>query len=319
VTTRTRAADVPPGVPGTLSRSGGLAGWLVAVVQAARPRQWPKNLLVFAAPLAGASLGRDDGLGYALAAAAAFTAAAGAVYFVNDVLDAERDRRHPAKRLRAVASGRLPRGHALAVGLLSVTLAEVACLWLGLTALAVLVGVYFAVSLLYSAALKHLPVVELLFVASGFVLRALGGASATRVPPSGWFIVVCSLGALMVATAKRFTELAVLGPAAARHRPVMRWYRAGWLRLGQRVISLFMITAYVLWAAGQHGGWTRVAHLASALPLAAALVRFDWLTGHEQAKPVEDLIARDRLMVCCELAWLVLFAVGLLRLVSDIG
>jgi decaprenyl-phosphate phosphoribosyltransferase len=296
-----------------LSRPGGLGGWLVAVVQTGRPRQWPKNLLVFAAPLAGASLGRDDGLGYALAAAAAFTAAAAAVYFVNDVLDADRDRRHPVKRLRAVASGRLPRGHALAVAVLSLTLAEVACLWLDLDALAVLVGLYFAVSLLYSAALKHLPVVELLFVASGFVLRALGGASATRVPPSGWFIVVCSLGALMVAIAKRFTELTVLGSRAARHRPVMRWYRAGWLRIGQRVISVLMITAYLFWAAGQEGAGTRFLHLVSALPLAAALVRFDWLTGHEQTKPVEDLITRDRLMVGCELAWLVLFAVGLLR------
>src|SRR5580698_11516283 len=89
-----------------------LLHWATAVLTTARPWQWPKNLLVFAAPLAGASLGRDDGLGYALAAAAAFTAAAAAVYFVNDVLDADRDRRHPVKRLRAVASGRLPRGHA---------------------------------------------------------------------------------------------------------------------------------------------------------------------------------------------------------------
>jgi decaprenyl-phosphate phosphoribosyltransferase len=317
VTTRTRADGVPPGAAGALSRPGGLAGWLAAVVQTARPRQWPKNLLVFAAPLAGASLGRDDGLGYALAAAAAFTAAAAAVYFVNDVLDADRDRRHPVKRLRAVAAGRLPRGHALAVAVLSVTLAEAACLWLGLAALAVLVGVYFAVSLLYSAALKHLPVVELLFVASGFVLRALGGASATRVPPSGWFILVCSLGALMVAIAKRFTELAVLGPRAARHRPVMRWYRPGWLRLSQRLVSVLMITAYLFWAAGQQGAGTRVAHLVSALPLAVALVRFDWLTGHDQTKPVEDLISRDRLMVGCELGWLVLFAAGLLPLTSE--
>ena len=316
MTTRTSAPDVPPGA---LSRPGGLGGWLAAIVQTARPRQWPKNLLVFAAPLAGASLGRDDGLGYALVAAAAFTAAAAAVYFVNDVLDADRDRRHPVKRLRAVASGRLPRGHALAVAVLSLGLAEAACLWLDMDALGLLVFVYFAVSLLYSAALKHLPVVELVFVASGFVLRALGGASATRVPPSGWFLLVCSTGALMVAMAKRFTELSVLGPRAARTRPVMRWYRAGWLRLGQRAVSVGMITAYLLWAVGQAGTGTRVLHLVSALPLAAALIRFDWLTGHEQAKPVEDLIARDRLMVCCELGWLVLFGTGLLALVPDAG
>jgi decaprenyl-phosphate phosphoribosyltransferase len=312
VTTRTRAADVPPG-PAALARASGPLAWLIAVTQTARPRQWPKNLLVFAAPLAGASLGRDDGLGYALLAAGVFTAAASAVYFLNDVADAERDRQHPRKRLRAVASGRLPRAHAIALAVLAVAVAEAVSLYFGERALAELAAVYLALSILYTLVLKHIPVIELVFVASGFVLRALGGASATRVPPSGWFLAVCSLGALMVAIAKRFTELEVLGADAAVHRPVMRWYRPAGLRLAQRAASVVMITAYLLWAAGQHDAWTRVIHLASAVPLALALFRFDWLTVHRPAKPVEDLIARDRLMMCCELSWLVLFAAGLLR------
>ena len=207
-------------------------------MQTARPRQWPKNLLVFAAPLAGASLGRDDGLGYALVAAAAFTAAAAAVYFVNDVLDADRDRRHPVKRLRAVASGLLPRRARAGPGRAQRwRLAEAACLWLDMDALGLLVFVYFAVSLLYSAALKHLPVVELVFVASGFVLRALGGASATRVPPSGWFLLVCSLGALMVAIAKRFTELAVLGPRGGPAPAGDALVPGGLAAAGQRAVS----------------------------------------------------------------------------------
>jgi len=313
VTTRTRTADVPPAGPPALARATGPLAWLLAVVQTARPRQWPKNLLVLAAPLAGASLGRRDGLGYALLAAGVFTAAASAVYFINDVADADRDRQHPTKRLRAVASGRLPRSHAIALAVLAVVTAEAVSVWFGELTLALLAALYLASSLSYSLLLKHIPVVELMFVASGFVLRALGGASATRVPPSGWFLAVCSLGALMVATAKRFTELEVLGADAAVHRPVMRWYRPGGLRVGQRVASVLMITAYLLWAAGQHGAWTRVLHLVSALPLALALVRFDWLTSHRPAKPVEDLISRDRLMIACELAWLVLFAAGLLQ------
>jgi decaprenyl-phosphate phosphoribosyltransferase len=308
---RARAAEAPPAGPGALSRFPVPVRWLAAAVETARPPQWPKNLLVFAAPLAGASLGRDDGLGYALAAAAAFTAAAAAVYYVNDVVDAQRDRQHPVKRHRAVASGRLPQPHALALAAAAVLAAEGVSLWLGEPTLAVLVGAYLALSLLYTLLLKHLPVIELMFVASGFVLRALGGASATRVPPSGWFLVVCSLGALMVAIAKRFTELEVLGAAAATHRPVMRWYSRPWLRASQRAASAVMITAYLLWAYGQHGGWTRVVHLISALPLAAALLRFDWLTGHQPGRRVEDLISRDRLMTGCELAWLLLFAGGL--------
>jgi decaprenyl-phosphate phosphoribosyltransferase len=233
------------------------------------------------------------------------------VYFVNDAADAGRDRLHPSKRLRPVASGRLPRAHALALAALGVAAAEAVSLCIGEPTLAALIGGYVALSVLYTLLLKHIPVAELAFVAGGFVLRALGGAAATHVPPSDWFLVVCSLGALMVAIAKRFTELAVLGADAAGHRPVMRWYSPPLLRLGQRMTAIVMITAYLLWAYGQHGGWTPGWHLASALPLAAALVRFDRLTARASGKPVEDLIARDGPMVCCELAWLVLFAVGL--------
>jgi decaprenyl-phosphate phosphoribosyltransferase len=310
VTTRVRAAEVPPAGSAVLAHSAAVR-WLTAVVQTARPRQWPKNLLVFAAPLAGASLGRDDGLAYALVAAAIFTAASAAVYFVNDVADAKRDRLHPTKRLRAIASGRLSRAQALVLAGLLTVAAVAASLWIRVPELAVLVGAYIALSILYTLVLKHVPVVELVFVAAGFVLRALGGAAATKVPPSAWFLAVCSLGALMVATAKRFTELTVLGPEAATHRPVMRWYTPSLLRLSQRITSVIMITAYLLWAYGQDGTWTRTLHLISTLPLAAALLRFDWLTGHEPGKPVEDLIARDKLMIGCELAWLGLFIGGL--------
>jgi decaprenyl-phosphate phosphoribosyltransferase len=311
VIARARAAQRLPGGSAVIAHSASPARWLAAVVQTSRPRQWPKNLLVFAAPLAAASLGRDDGLGYALVAAVVFTVAAAAVYFVNDVVDADRDRLHPVKRARAIASGRLPRAHALVLAVLGVVAAEAGCLWIGEPTLAVLVTVYVAFSLMYTFVLKHIPVVELVFVAAGFVLRALGGASATRVPPSGWFLVVCSLGALLVAVAKRYTELALLGPDAAVHRPVMRWYTPALLRLSQRAAAGVMIAAYLLWAYGQHGGWARTLHLLSILPLAAALLRFDWLTACQPATPVEDLIARDRLMIVCELSWLTLFAGGL--------
>jgi decaprenyl-phosphate phosphoribosyltransferase len=166
-------------------------------------------------------------------------------------------------------------------------------------------------SVLYSLWLKHVPFVELAFVAIGFVLRALGGSVATHVPPSAWFLVVCSLGALMVAVGKRYTELAVLGSAAAAHRPVMRSYSLRGLRVSQRVIALAMLAAYLLWAAAEPDGWMRAWHLLSALPLAAALYRFDRLTWLAEGRPVEDLIARDGTMICCELTWLTLFVVGL--------
>jgi len=121
---------------------------------------------------------------------------------------------------------------------------------------------------------------------------------------------VCSLGALGVATAKRYTELAGLGQAAIQHRPVLRWYTPVALMVTQWVIGAGLIAAYLAWAAGERHsaqGW----HILSAVPLTAALVRFGVLTARHTTAPVEDLLMRDGLMLTCELSWLALFVTGL--------
>ena len=311
MTVPTPAAKVTEPQSGVTARWSAPLRWLMAVVQSTRPRQWPKNLLVFAAPLAGDTFGRPHGFWYALVALGAFVAASSAVYLVNDVVDAERDRGHPYKKFRPVASGRLAVAHAVVLAVMLVIVAVGAGLIIGEPLLAAVVAAYLAISFLYSAWLKHVPVVELACVASGFVLRVVGGAAATRVPPSGYFLLVCSLGALMVAIAKRYTELTVLGADAAKHRPAMRGYSAPVLRLTQRAVSSIMIVSYVLWAWSEPHPRTRSLHLISSIALAAALLRFDRLTARATSKPVEDLIARDPVMVLCEVAWLILFAVGL--------
>ncbi len=173
------------------------ARWLAAAVRTTRPRQWPKNLLVFAAPLAGATVGRHDGIGYAVLAAVAFGCASAAVYLVNDVVDAERDRRHPVKRHRPVASGRaawLLRGQP---AVLAACCAIAIGAGIGEPLLVAAAAGYLCSSFLYSARLKHVPFVEMGLVASGFLLRVLGGAAATHVRPSIWFLLVCALGALV--------------------------------------------------------------------------------------------------------------------------
>ena len=284
------------------------ARWLRAAVMTTRPRQWPKNLLVFAAPLAGASLGHR--FGYALLAMFAFGCASAAVYFVNDVADVERDRRHPVKRNRPIASGALPEQHAVVLAVLAALFAVGAGRG-DPRAAARRHGVGVPVpSFLYSFKLKHVPFVEMLIVASGFVLRLLGGAAATHVKPSVWFLLVCSLGALGVAVAKRYTELTSLGADAVKHRPAMRWYRPGMLRIAQVVIGAGVLATYLMWALNE-GSAARPWHLVSALPLTAALVRFGVLAARRTVRPVEDLITRDAVMLCCEAAWLVLFCVGL--------
>jgi decaprenyl-phosphate phosphoribosyltransferase len=295
----------------TVAPAPSVRGLPLAALQAVRPRQWPKNLLVFAAPLAGASLGRDNGFGYALLAFVAFTAASSAVYVINDILDVERDRKHPTKCRRPIASGRLPMSAAVVLAVACLGVAALVTFLIGEPMLGAVIGAYIGVSFLYSMTLKHIPGIELTVVASGFVLRALGGAVATHVPPSGWFLTVCSLGALMVAIGKRYTELSSLGHEAIAHRPVMRWYSLGLLRGSQRAVSVVMLASYLFWALSEHDAWMRGWHVASVVPLALALVRFDRLTGLAEGRPVEDLIVRDPMMICFELTWLTMFTVGL--------
>jgi decaprenyl-phosphate phosphoribosyltransferase len=308
VTSPVPAAVAAPGAP---PRPPSARRWLWAALSATRPRQWPKNLLVLAAPLAGASLGRRDGLGYALVAVAAFVAASSAVYLINDTVDAERDRRHPVKRHRPIASGALPARHAVLLAVAATAAALAAGAVIGEPWLIAAIAGYLALSFLYTLRLKHVPFVELGFVASGFLLRVLGGAAATQVPPSSWFLLVCSLGALMVAITKRSTELRSLGPEAARHRPVMRYYRESYLRAAGLVTAVAMAVCYLLWALGEPGPGMRTWHLISAVPLIAALARFGVLARRGDTRPIEDLITRDRLMAVAELAWLVAFAIGL--------
>jgi decaprenyl-phosphate phosphoribosyltransferase len=286
------------------------ARWLQAVIRTTRPRQWPKNLLVFAAPLAAASLGRDDGFGYALIALVAFGCASASVYFVNDVADVERDRRHPVKRNRPIASGALPEQHAIVLAVLAAAIAVLAGVVISEPLLAVTASTYLCLSFLYSFKLKHVPYVEMLIVASGFLLRVLGGAAATRVPLSIWFLLVCSLGALGVAVTKRYTELTSLGQDAIKHRPVMRWYQPWSLRAAYVLIGVGMLVTYLMWALSENAH-ARPWHLASALPLSFALIRFGVLASRRTVRPVEDLITRDAVMLCCEAAWFVLFCVGL--------
>jgi len=284
---------------------------LTVLVKTARPRQWTKNLLVFAAPLAGESLGKGSSIRDATTAFAAFVLASSAVYFVNDVVDADKDTAHPVKRYRPIAAGQLGKARALTASTICAVAALTAGLLIGAPGLTLVIGIYLCLSMLYSLRLKQVPFVELLLVASGFTLRALGGAVATHVPPSGWFLTVCSLGALLVAVAKRLCELELLGAEKSRHRPVLRFYSARGLRLAQRSIMVAMLLAYIFWALGDRTAWMRAWHLASVVPLAAALVRFDWLSARPTAKPVEDLISRDVPMLWCEAAWLALFVAGL--------
>ena len=218
---------------------------LTAILISLRPRQWVKNLFVFAGLIFGQKL-LTPLVWTALAAFVVFCALAGAVYLLNDVADRDKDRLHPRKRERPIASGILP--VSVAVGAAVVLIVAGLAAGLALSAAFALVALAY-VSLLaaYSAWLKHFVIVDVLVVAIGFVLRAVAGAVVIDVEISGWLLICTILIALFLALGKRRHEYLALGDRASEHRPILAEYSAGLLDQMIAVVTASAVTAYALY------------------------------------------------------------------------
>jgi 4-hydroxybenzoate polyprenyltransferase len=218
---------------------------LSAVVVSLRPRQWVKNTFVFAALIFSHRLFTADVV-LALGAFVVFCALSGVIYLLNDVADRERDRAHPKKRLRPVASGALSVPAALTAAFVVGTASLVASAWFGAGFLATALA-YVVILGLYSAWLKHVVIVDVLTVASGFVLRAVAGGLAVNVVVSGWLLICTVLIALFLALGKRRHEYLTLEGEAARHRPILAEYSAALLDQMIGVVTASAVTAYALY------------------------------------------------------------------------
>ena len=188
-----------------------------------RPRQWVKNLLLFAALVFAKELFGPASLATACLAFVAFCIASSSVYIVNDLLDAERDRLHPDKRHRPIASGEVSRGTALVLAALLSIAALGLSFRIGLGFGSVVVS-YILLTHVYSLVGKNIVIVDILLISSGFVLRAVAGALAIDVPFSGWFVLCSLFVALFVAISKRKAELAAAAGGELGARPVLAQY-----------------------------------------------------------------------------------------------
>ena len=214
-----------------------------------RPKQWIKNALVIAAAGAAGALGHDDTPGRVTVACVAFCLLASGIYAINDVHDAEEDRRHPRKRFRPVAAGRARpavRDRSRPVADCSPGL----LLCAAIAPLLALVGAgYAALTLSYTLVWRHLIVFDIFAVAGGFVLRAVAGGVAAPVTLSRWFLLVVTSSAVFVAAAKRYAELTPdRRPARSRGRRVLDSYSPRALELIIAGATAVALLAYCMWA-----------------------------------------------------------------------
>ena len=287
----------------------------IALVVAMRPRQWLKNVLVFAAPLAAGAIVERDVLIPTIGAFVAFCLISSATYLINDARDVEADRAHPTKRHRPIAAGHLPAPVAWAAAVV-LTLASLALSLAIRPSLAGVVAVYFVFTLAYSLKFKHEPVIELALLSMGFLLRAIAGGVASDLPISQWFLIVAGFGSLFMAAGKRYSELDRsihrLDVAESARRS-LSGYTLGYLRFVWATAAAVTITAYCLWAfevaaAPSTLPWAQW----SVLPFVLAILRYGVVVDKGEAEAPEDAVLGDRVLLVMAVAWVVTFSLGAL-------
>ncbi|MDP2702925.1 MAG: decaprenyl-phosphate phosphoribosyltransferase, partial [Candidatus Rokubacteria bacterium] len=269
-------------------------------------RQWVKNLFVFAGVIFSQQL-LTPRVWPALAAFAIFCGLSGAIYLFNDVADVDKDRLHPSKRLRPVASGALPIGAAIGFGVLLLAGCLAAAFRLspafGLVALA-----YGTLLTAYSVWLKHLVILDVLTVAAGFVLRAVAGAVAVDVEISGWLLICTILIALFLTLGKRRHEYRSLTGDAAAQRPIRAEYSEGFLDQMISVVTASTVTTYALYTMSPE---TVAKFHTRLLPLTLPFVLYGifrylyLLYRRDLGDNPSDLLVTDRGLLLDALLWMV--------------
>ncbi|MGC9110653.1 MAG: decaprenyl-phosphate phosphoribosyltransferase [candidate division WOR-3 bacterium] len=219
---------------------------LANIIKSMRPKQWVKNLLVFAALIFSENLLTGTRLLRSIAAFVAFCLVSGAVYIINDIVDRENDRMHPKKRLRPIASGKLPLSTAAIAAVIAVSIGIGGGFYLD-RRFGLVIAAYFLLQLAYSFMLKKVVVLDVMVVAAGFAMRAIAGTYVISVQISPWLFVCAILLALFLALAKRRHELLFLEGGGISHRSVLGKYSETLLDQMIAVATSATVIAYCLY------------------------------------------------------------------------
>jgi 4-hydroxybenzoate polyprenyltransferase len=271
------------------------------LLEAMRPKQWIKNLFVFAGLAFAHKLTDARSVGIAVATFAAFCLASGATYLLNDVRDADADRHNPRTASRPIARGDLSPTLAL------VTAAIAALVALGVTALVnvetlAALGGYVVLQLAYSNGLKHVLFLDVMIIAAGFVLRAAAGGLAIEVPISSWLLLCTGLLAIFLGFTKRRAEAVALGGTATPRREVLDQYSVGLLDELIAVVTPSTVVVYAIYAAtGAHTHWM----LLTVPFVLYGVFRVLFLIHHHGAMTEEPavIVYRDRPLLACVVLW----------------
>ncbi|MGA9146118.1 MAG: decaprenyl-phosphate phosphoribosyltransferase [Candidatus Nanopelagicales bacterium] len=280
------------------------------LIALARPKQWIKNVLVFAAPLAAGVLLEPRVLLGVVATFVSFCFAASAVYMINDVLDAEHDQNHPHKKYRPVAAGSVAPRTAVLAAVFCAVASLVIPASLARIEVAGVVLAYLLLQAAYVWKLKQEAVIDIAVIAGGFLLRAVAGGVAANVEISNAFFVVVGFGTFFMATGKRFSEIMAVPQNGAQTRAALHNYTPGYLRILLAVSVTVSLVGYILWAFEIQAITDTYVPFAvlSIIPVTLALMRYAQNIESAYTEDPENAIFADRWLVGLGLIWFALFA-----------
>lgn len=288
---------------------------LAAHIKALRPRQWTKNIIVFAAPLFAFDVSSKSISGSILAFCL-FCAAASSFYLLNDIFDVKSDRQHPVKSKRPIASGMVAVPTATAMAAILLILAVAIGWWnspsLGLTILS-----YALLQVAYNLQLKHTVILDVIAIAMGFILRAFAGAAATGIMLSAWFLLCTAMLALFLGIEKRKAELRLSDLKGKKSRAVLHRYTLPLLSRMESVVTNGTIVTYALWSAGPIVKGASTSWMMLTLPFVLyGIFRYQLLSDPQeiarsstveqggQTERPEEVLLKDKPILLTVLGWI---------------
>jgi decaprenyl-phosphate phosphoribosyltransferase len=285
--------------------------------RALRPRQWTKNLIIFAAPLFSFAHDLPTWLECCVAFGL-FCCLSSSFYLINDLLDVKSDRQHPVKRYRPIASGKVsvPAAIAMAGVLLS------GSLWAGITfdrGLGTALICYALLQVAYNLKFKHVAILDILAIATGFVLRAYAGAAAVNIILSSWFLICTAMLALFLGIEKRKAELRLAEAKGSKTRAVLQAYSLNLLSRMESTVTTGAVITYAIWSAGPQVNGALTPWMLLTLPFVLyGVFRYQLLSdaqtiepGRELTERPEEVLLTDRPLMITLVGWVFTTAVVL--------
>ncbi|MBN2725310.1 MAG: UbiA prenyltransferase family protein [Deltaproteobacteria bacterium] len=270
-----------------------------------RPSQWVKNLLVFSPMVFAGAATEINSILYSSVAFFLFCLNSGSVYILNDYNDIQRDRIHPTKRLRPLASGEISKSASLVFLVVILSLMLTGASLLSVNFLLTTLG-YFSLNILYTFRLKHVPWLDIISISTGFILRILAGAVAVGVSLSMWLIVNTFFLAALLGFGKRYHELLVLGSQASETRPVLAFYKLKTLRDVLRSLPVIISLSFLGWcfAPDRLSGADPLLLALTTPVITFALYRFYLICSSTESKssPTENML-KDIPLIIASVIW----------------